>query len=264
MEDLARHIGLPDHIHLRRRLDDPGSADFFLGRDSRRGRTVVIKVVRGTEGLARLQSEARALARVRHTAVPDLIAVGSAVDLAWIITDHADQGSLADRLAQLDRGQPRSDHNGQELSDAKQMWRWLSEVAGGLAAAHSAGVVHGDVSPSNILLRTVEGGGVNACLADFGSSAMVDEASQRGGHTPSFAAPERRRGSGPSESSDVYALCATALHCLEKVGTPIPFDARRTLGAGVTPLVGGRPSLRRVQRCLQKASERDGRSGAQG
>ncbi len=263
MEDLARRIGLPGHIHPERRIEDSGSAELFLGRDSRRGRTVVIKVVRGTERLASLQSEARALARVQHCAIPEVIAVGSAADLAWIVTDHADQGSLADRLAGLDPDQPRSEGDAEGI-ESKQMWRWLSDVADALAAAHRAGVVHGDVSPSNILLRTNDGGDVDAYLADFGSSAMADQTSPRGGHTPRFAAPERRRGSGPSESSDVFGLCATALHCLEEAGIPIPSAAERILGAGVMPKPDRRPSLIRVQRCLQKASRRDGRSGAQG
>ena len=62
-----------------------------------------------------------------------------------------------------------------------------------LAAVHERGVVHGDVSPSNLII-----GDVPAWLVDFG-----------GAYTIAFAAPERARGEDIDERADVFSMAAT-------------------------------------------------------
>ncbi|MCP4519838.1 MAG: protein kinase, partial [Delftia sp.] len=84
----------------------------------------------------------------------------------------------------------------------------LRPVASALAYAHSQGVVHRDVKPSNILL----GQNGRLYLTDFGlawaAEGSVAVSSSTGGMigTPAYMAPEQWRGIALDERADVYAL----------------------------------------------------------
>ncbi|MBB5935280.1 serine/threonine-protein kinase [Streptomyces zagrosensis] len=124
----------------------------------------------------------------------------------------------------------------------------VADVADGLAAAHSAQIVHRDVKPENVLLDMQgplgPGGSHPALLTDFGIARLVDsprraraqgkDGSGTGARTPSshsvigtpdYLAPEIIEGLPPRASVDVYAL-ATVLY---------------ELLAGFTPFGGGHP-----------------------
>lgn len=120
--------------------------------------------------------------------------------------------SLADLLAEAP---------GRPLPDARDR---LAEIAEGVRAMHAEGWVHGDLKPSNVLVRT-DG---TCCLADFGLAGALD-----GTHayvpplaTPDFTAPERRsavataQGQQIRPSDDVWAFGVIA--CLALTGT-MPF-----------------------------------------
>ncbi|MGP3983276.1 serine/threonine-protein kinase [Streptomyces sp. KR80] len=108
-----------------------------------------------------------------------------------------------------------------------------ADVADGLAAAHSAGVVHRDVKPENVLLDMQgplgPGGAHPALLTDFGVARLVDAPRRTRATkiigTPDYLAPEIVEGLPPRASVDIYAL-ATVLY---------------ELLAGFTPFGGGHP-----------------------
>ncbi|MET8681819.1 serine/threonine-protein kinase [Streptomyces sp. NPDC004647] len=108
-----------------------------------------------------------------------------------------------------------------------------ADVADGLTAAHSAGIVHRDVKPENVLLDMQgplgPGGAHPALLTDFGIARLVDAPSRTRATkiigTPDYLAPEIVEGLPPRASVDIYAL-ATVLY---------------ELLAGFTPFGGGHP-----------------------
>ncbi|MES2684400.1 MAG: tetratricopeptide repeat protein [Pseudomonadota bacterium] len=99
------------------------------------------------------------------------------------------------------------------------------QVAESLAAAHSAGVLHKDLKPANILIELGEDGSPQAKLGDFGSGRMMDlarleqlEITRLGftqtiapspdaaSGTPLYLAPELLGGQQPTVQSDLFAL----------------------------------------------------------
>ncbi|MBM6404081.1 protein kinase [Phycicoccus sp. CSK15P-2] len=114
----------------------------------------------------------------------------------------------------------------------------LAPVASALGRLHAAGVVHGDVSPGNVLLD-LDGRPV---LADLGLGRVVGEADTPVWGTEGHLAPEVLLGADPSPAADVYALGALGWMCLagEVPGAP---GLRPTLaevnraGEGAAPLL---------------------------
>ena len=91
----------------------------------------------------------------------------------------------------------------------------LAQAAEGIDAIHAAGLAHGDIKPSNVLVD--ENGRVK--IADFGLVPLLERMSQ--GEvlgTPAYMAPERALGSVPQRAlaykSDVYAFGALAMELL--------------------------------------------------
>jgi non-specific serine/threonine protein kinase len=193
-----------------------GSGTVWLARDRRAGRDVAVKVIDiGTDqGRAeRFEQEARALARLApHPNVLAVRALGVGDDgQAWLVTDLVPGPDLADLI---DAGGAIA---------AGRLLRIGSHLAAGLSHVHAAGVVHGDVTPANVLV----GDGDTAVLADFGLAAVEEADDLARGHTPAYAAPERLRGGPPSAAGDVFGLGAT----LWAAATGAPPDAA-SIGPG--------------------------------
>lgn len=84
-----------------------------------------------------------------------------------------------------------------------------AQVSDGIAAAHRAGIIHRDVKPSNVLLRKLGEGTMQAYVCDLGISRVLDaQHTKTQGVIGTFAymAPERHEGHDATEASDIYAL----------------------------------------------------------
>ena len=149
-------------------------------------RTVAVKVLDAGDLDER---ECRALAAVSgHPHIAALYAWGRTPEgRPYLVLDWLPGGTLADRLDEF----------------GPMPWEEVAEIgvklAGALAAAHGAGVLHGDVKPENVLVSSFD----EPKLADFGLAARSH------GATPAHAAPEVLSGKPATEASDVYSLAST-------------------------------------------------------
>lgn len=137
-------------------------------------------------------------ARIDH---PHLLGARSVVcegDRVALVLPWAAGGSLADLLARR-----------ATLTVAETL-TVLIPVADVLAVAHERGVVHGDLSPANILL-TADG---RPLVADLGAGRLVLDGDRPIVGTPGCVAPEVARGGIAQPSSDVFALAAIGLWCV--------------------------------------------------
>ena len=140
----------------------------------------------------------------------------------------------------------------------------LAQTADGLEYTHDHGIVHGDVSPGNVLIGA-EGG--TAKLADFGLARAREDTSpcrpELALGTPGYSPPEILAGSAPSPQSDLYSLAAVAYSLLtgrtlartrDRSGT-----ARATLAdVRPAPLASVEPGLpRAVTGAIQRAMSLD-------
>jgi tetratricopeptide (TPR) repeat protein len=116
---------------------------------------------------------------------------------------------------ELLEGRTLDEEIGREVLSPSKAIGILRQLCRGLAAAHTAGVVHRDVKPENVVLVPVEGGRDMVKILDFGISTMLG--SREGTHavgSPHYMAPEVFMGSQPDARIDVYGVGCTAYEML--------------------------------------------------
>jgi serine/threonine protein kinase len=165
-------------------------------RDLRLRRYVAAKVVRGPDAVRLALEQAH---RVDHPHVLPVLGWAAEDDVALIATELVHGGSLRDLLARAGA-----------LPEAT-VAVLLGQLLDALGAVHAIGLVHGDVKPANLLLRS--GTRPHLLLADFGVAARAGVAAGVAG-TPSFLPPERLAGAAPDPSQDVYAAGLVARRAL--------------------------------------------------
>jgi predicted Ser/Thr protein kinase len=192
-----------------------GMGEVYRAKDTKLGREVAVKILpgdflKGEEGRARFEREARALAALNH---PNIASVYSFEEISGrhlLVMELIEGESLRDRL----RSGSLPPKKAVELA---------SQMAEGLAAAHGRGIVHRDVKPENIFLN--RDGRVK--LLDFGLAKQVPKwagagsshtnlPTEAGGSlrteagvvmgTVGYMSPEQVRGEPADHRSDIFSF----------------------------------------------------------
>lgn len=152
----------------------------------------------------RFLEEARILRQADSDHIVRVYDVGEADGTPYFVMTYADLGSLADLLER----EPRLD--GATVLDL------VTQAGAGLAVLHEQGVVHRDIKPQNLLLRSGGSAGPRLLVADLGVAKAMLHASgltQVVG-TPAYMAPEQAVGVGVDTRADVHALGAVTYQLL--------------------------------------------------
>ncbi|MFT3713148.1 MAG: protein kinase [Archangium sp.] len=213
------------HFTLETPLGAGGMGVVYLAEDTRLHRKVALKSVRDRRtDSQQLLNEAKLMAQLAHPNVVPVYDVVEAYGQLFIAMELVTGRTIRQWLE-------GAKHTWQQVVDA------FLEAGEGLAAAHRAGIVHGDVKPGNVLV----GNDGRVRVTDFGlATSGVDESAPLRG-TFAYIAPEQRKGKPCDAKCDQYAF-AVSLH--EGVFGALP-GAPQTQRKGSAP--GG------VRRIIERA-----------
>ncbi|MEY4371306.1 MAG: hypothetical protein RL219_75 [Actinomycetota bacterium] len=199
---------LASRYRLVRKLAYGGMAEVWLAWDEQLGRKVAVKVLK--EQLAsdpvateRFRREALAVASVEH---PNVVAVYDRVDFNGqqaVVMQFVQGESLREVL------------DAQRQLDVDVVLRIATAVASALDAAHSAGLVHRDVKPGNILIA--DDGQI--LVTDFGIAKATEGGDDLTSEnvmmgTAKYLSPEQVRGDRLDGRADLYSLGLVLYECL--------------------------------------------------
>jgi serine/threonine-protein kinase len=247
---------------LRRPLRAGGMGEVYLAEHVLLLRPCALKVVRPAQAREpgvrrRFEREARAMAALRHRNAVAVHDCGRCADgTLYYVMEYLPGASLEDLVV---RDGP--------LAPARVV-RLLLQLCDALGEAHSLGILHLDIKPSNALVCETAAGEV-VKLLDFGLAREVgpggfglNSSAAEGAGSPQYMAPEQAAGQGPLDRrADLYGLGGVAYFLL--TGRP-PFECDTALQLmlahawdPVTPPGQLRPDLSAdleavVMRCLEK------------
>ncbi|MEZ4363644.1 MAG: serine/threonine-protein kinase [Kofleriaceae bacterium] len=250
-----------DHYRILARLGAGGMGSVYKAEHVSLGRVHALKVLQGAvlardqDASERFLREARAASRIQHPNIVDVFDFGYLRDgRPYFVMELLSGSSLGDMI---DRGalQP---------SEAVSIARQLGSA---LAAAHERGVIHADVTPSNVLVSDDPHRAVK--LVDFGLAELRDGLERQADPsteyvlgTPCYISPEQIRGHGATEQSDQYSLGIVLFEML--TGHP-PFQDRNVRSLCIKHLRDPVPELQSphgalppeltalLQKCLEKS-----------
>src|SRR5262245_4082183 len=249
-------------------IGEGGMGEVYKARDTRLRRDVAIKIVSklfasDPDRLARFEREARVLASLNHPNVAQIYGVEESNGVSALVMEFVDGPTLADVIAE---------HRGTGVPVAR-VSSLARQMADALEAAHDQGIVHRDVKPANIKLRSdgtikvLDFGLAKAAPVTFASvssaSAMNSPTVLEGETevglilgTAAYMSPEQARGQPVDKRADIWAYGVVLYELL----TGQPCFARETVTDTIAAIVTQEPDWLRVpaawrrllQSCLAK------------
>jgi serine/threonine protein kinase len=238
------------HYQILEQLGEGGMATVYKAYDTRLERKVAIKVIR-TEKLAqetigralkRFEREAKALAKLNHPNIVQVIDYGEHQDKPYLVMPLLEGGTLKTQIRE--GGIP-----------------WLKStelvhpIALALEYAHQLKIIHRDIKPSNILITQTG----DPMLSDFGIAKILDieETGELTGTgiglgTPEYMSPEQFEGRADART-DIYAL---GVVLYEMVTGRKPYMAETPAGVIIKQATGPLPRPKQFARDLPDAFEK--------
>jgi eukaryotic-like serine/threonine-protein kinase len=184
-----------------RRLAAGRLTDLYVGESERAGNLVALKVARDRQEerepvdiFGRFLQEYELVQRIEGPGVARLYDLGISDEHAWLVMEYFPLGDLRRRM------------RAQALTPREALL-YAIEIARALERVHAAGVLHRDLKPGNVMLRT-DG---SIALIDFGLSkdTALDADATDGGTifgTPHYMSPEQGHAEPIDARSDLYSL----------------------------------------------------------
>lgn len=249
-----------DEYRLEALLGHGNMARVYRGLDIRLNRWAAIKVIDApfrsdSEYARRLQREAQAIAHLDHPHIIAIYRYGQVRNLFYIAMqyiDGTDLGAIIDSYLNDDR-----------FFAPQDISRIVREICQALDYAHSRGVIHRDVKPSNIMLDKLG----RAVLTDFGLALLTVQGT-RGEilGTPHYVSPEQAVSSARVvPQSDLYSV---GVILYEMFTGQLPFDSENLMDVALMHVQELPPSPRQIRpelspeleavilKCLEKDPQR--------
>ena len=185
------------------RLGSGAMGVVYAAHDPQLHRRVALKLLHrpGLAGSrAALLDEARTLARVSHPHVVTVFDAGIFDGRPFIVMEHVEGITLRRWL-------------GQTRHSWRQILALFVAAGQGLAAAHAAGITHGDFKPDNVLV----GADGRVRVTDFGLAGWAGAGSPApspAGGTPAYMAPEQLLGQRADARADQFSFCVALYEAL--------------------------------------------------
>ncbi len=197
MEDLTgKQLGA---YRIVEALGEGGMAMVYKAYQASMDRYVAIKIMHrffahDEEFRARFEQEAKVIAKLEHPHIVPIFDFGETDDYTYIVMRFIEGNTLADVM-------------GDQPLPSSQIRQIMAQIGSALDYAHSRGVIHRDVKPSNVL---VDGQG-NCFLSDFGFAKLLESQTKlsitgSAIGTPTYMSPEQILGQVLDGRSDIYAL----------------------------------------------------------
>ncbi|MGH9255606.1 MAG: serine/threonine-protein kinase [Vicinamibacterales bacterium] len=197
-------LGVLAHYNLLERLEPAGPGELYRARDTRLGRTVTVRVLphdfaRDPDERAALIQRARMLAALSHPNVTALFDVGEHQGQLYLVFEFLKGQSLRAEMAG-------------RMMNVRRAVELAVQIADAVADAHSAGFIHGGLSPESIVI-TVKGHAKIPAL-ELASRGGFDQSDAAGIRLHDYDSPEEARGQGADERSDIYSVGAVLYEML--------------------------------------------------
>lgn len=238
---------LGGRYRIEEKIGEGGMSAVYRAFDPNLQRVVAIKVIKTAlagdrKFLARFESEATAVAQLRHPNIVQVFDFSHDDELYYMVQEFVAGETLQDRLKRLHAA-------GRELSVADAV-HYALNICDAAGYAHQRGLIHRDIKPANIMLD-VHG---NAILMDFGIVKILGgvEHTVAGAvvGTALYMPPELIRGEVPDARTDVYSLGVVLFEMLS--GHP-PFEADSAMTLLMMHLQDPVPDLHKLRPTVPEA-----------
>jgi serine/threonine protein kinase len=194
-------IAVVDHYNLLERLEPAGPGELFRARDTKKGRTVAVRLLPAdfvdTAHRRAFIENARGLGALSHPNVTTLFDVGEHDGRVFIVFEYLKGQSLRSEMG----GRPMNVRRALELG---------IQMADAIANAHACGYAHCGLSPDSVVI-TAKG---HAKIPALALASRDGFAAPDTGQLHDYDAPEEARGLPPDERSDIYSVGAVMYETL--------------------------------------------------